>query len=362
MLVRIVGVNRYRDRHGKLRLYWRRKGAPSVALDPSLSPAELAVAVAKLEERYIKPRAKAGTLRLLIADYKANSNHWRNLRPRTRKDYERVFTWLGAAVDVPVVSIEPADIAATRDKARDQHEPKFANQVVTTLKMVLRHGMEYGHIATNPALNLSKATGGNSRKNRPLAPEEAVAVLDEAPAGFLPVVALALYGGIRQGDLAALPRLCRRDDWIGFEQSKTRRWHLAPVVPDLAAILDAMPKPAAGAPIPTTLLTSSRGEPWTVEGIKSAWDRLRTKLVKAGRLDPDATFHGLRHTGATWLEEAGYEEGQTKHFLGHGPRTVSGHYGQSADRRKLVMDMGLVIQQRIRDARGNVVRIGNRGA
>lgn len=103
MLVRIVGVNRYKDRHGKVRVYWRRKGAPGIALDPALRGAALAAAVARLEEKYLAPKAKAGTLRLLIGDYKANSNHWRRLRPRTRQDYERVFSWLGDAVDAPVV-------------------------------------------------------------------------------------------------------------------------------------------------------------------------------------------------------------------------------------------------------------------
>lgn len=359
MRVRIVGINRYKDRHGKVRMYWRRKGAPGIALDPELSGTALAAEVDRLEKKYLKPAAKAGTLRLLVTDYKLHSNHWRTLRPRTRKDYERVFTWLGDALDVALINITAPEMAKLRDKARDQHEPKFANQVVTTLKMVFRYGVERGSMSANPALGLGKATGGRSRNNRPLAPAEAESLLAASPVAFLPVLALALYCGIRQGDIAALPRTCRRGDWIGFEQQKTRRWHLAPVTPALAAILDRLPQPAEGEPIPATLLVNSDGEKWGEEGIKSAWDRLRGKLVKAGKMQPGATFHGLRHTGATWLEEAGYEEGQTKHFLGHGPRTVSGHYGQTAERRKLVMDMGLVIEEAIRSARGNVVRIGN---
>ena len=355
MHLRIVGIKRYRDRHGRLRVYWRRKGAPAVALDPTLSDAQLAEEVARLERQHVKPAARAGTLRLLIADYKTHSNHWRRLRARTRKDYERVFAWLGAAVDVPLVSITAPSIARVRDKARDKHEPKFANQVVTSLKMVFRYGIEQGTVAgDNPAAGLEKATGGRKRPNRPATPDEAVQLLLAAPRPFLPVLALGLYCGIREGDIAALPRNCVEGDWIGFEQGKTRRWHFAYMGEDLRRILaDMVPHDA------TTLLASSRGTPWTTEGIKSAMKRLTDQLERAGRIAPRITFHGLRHTGATWLEEAGYEEGQTKHFLGHGPRTVSGRDGQSANRKKLVGEMGRTIENVIRKAQGNVVRIGN---
>lgn len=357
MRVRVVGINRYRDRHGKERMYWRRKGAPAVALDPSLTGTALAAEVDRLEKLHLAPKARAGTLRLLVVEYKENSNHWRKLRPRTRLDYERVFRWLGEAIDEPLDAFTAPVCAGLRDKARDQHEPKFANQVVTTLGKVFRFGMEHGALSSNPATGLEKATGGRKRPNRPLAPWEALNVLHEAPVAFLPVVALAIFCGVREGDTAAIPRNAVKDDWMGFEQGKTRRWHLAYVGRELRAILSKMPVHNA-----TTLLVSSKGTPWTVEGVKSAWERLRDRLEMEGKLEPGATFHGLRHTGPTWMEEEGYDETQTKHFLGHGPKTVSGHYGQTASRKKLVTELSLVIERRLSEARGNVVQIGNRNA
>jgi len=102
---------------------------------------------------------------------------------------------------------------------------------------------------------------------------------------------------------------------------------------------------------------SSKGLPWSLEGFKTAWDRHKSKLVAKGLIRPGLTFHGLRHTGATILEENGYEEGQTKHFLGHGPKTVSGHYGKSASRRKIVEEMSLVIEAEYARARGNLLSL-----
>lgn len=356
MRVRVVGVKRYRDRHGKWRAYYRRKGAPSVAIDPDLKGTALAAEVHRLDQLYLAPKAKTGTLRSLIGEYKAQSNHWRGLRPRTRDDYERVFKWLGKGADAALVDITAPEVARVRDVARDAHEPKFANQVVTTLKKVLAYGKERGIVPENAAAGLEKATGGRKRPNRPLEPWEVVNLFKEAPKEFLPVLALAIYGGVRRGDLAAFPK--PRDgktDWLGFVQGKTKRPHEVALVPDLREVLADIPEHEA-----TTLLVSSKLTPWSEEGIDTAWDRLRGRLLARGMIGAGARFHGMRHTGATWLEEAGYEEAQTKHFLGHGPRTVSGHYGQSANRRKLVWDMALVIQNVIREARGNVVRIGNR--
>jgi integrase len=354
MRVRIVGIKRFVDHTGKLRLYYRRKGAPSVSIDPTLSGAALVAKVAELDRRHLSPSAKGGTLRHLVGDYKAKSNHWRVLRTRTRKDYERVFAWLGAALDAPLTAITSPAMAATRDKARDQHEPKFANQVVTSLKMVFRHGVEHGMMRENPCLGLSKATGGNKRENRPCAAWEAAALLHHAPANLLPGIALGLYCGIREGDVTALPANAVIGDWIEFRQGTPGRAHAAPLTGDLRAILSQIPAHDA-----TTLLISSTGRPWTLEGFKTAWGRYRDKLVEAELIRPGVTFHGLRHTGATILAEMGYEEAQIRHFLGHGPRTISGHYAKSAKRRALVWEMGETVARVIREARGNVVRLGN---
>jgi integrase len=373
VMVRVVGVKRYKDRHGTPRAYWRRKGVPAVAIDPDLEGAELAALIAKLEKTHLGPvKAKAGTLRLLVGDYREKSDHWRSLRPRTRKDYERVFTWLGGALDVALVEFTPAEMAQLRDKARDLHGAKFANQVLTTLKFVFRHGVEQGDLRTNPVLGLGRATAAavdadgveivtaSGTGNRPCTPAEAVTILDHAPPKLQTAIAIALYASLREGDTVALLRSARAGDWLTALQSKTRRAG-KPARPvtiyvgdDFGAYLDAAPKTPA-----VTICTKEDGTPWTLEGFKTAWGRYRDDLLKRELIGAGVTFHGLRHTAPTILEDAGFDESQTKHQLGHGPKTVSGHYGMTAERRKLLKDMALCVEQVLRDARGNVVGIGN---
>ncbi len=357
MLVKVVGINRYTDRLGKERMYWRRKGAPAIALDPSLSGAALSAEVAKLEAKYLEPKAKAGTLRQLIVDYKSKSNHWRSLRDRTKKDYERAFKWLGTAIDASLAEISSVDIAETRDRARDEHEPKFANQVVTTLKKVLQHGKEYGYVKENVAEGISKATGGKTRDNRPCTPEEALALIDEAPKHLRPAVAIAIYTGLRLGDVAILSKSADKGDFLETLQGKTRKLVVLGVCEDLRWIVDGIPKNDS-----VTICVKEDGEPWAYEGLKTAFQRHRDSLLKRGLIRPGVTFHGLRHTTATILEENGFDDRDTQHQLGHGPKTVSGLYGMSADRKKLLRDMATTIQEVLRNARGNVVRFENRNA
>lgn len=361
VVVRIMGVKTYTV-NGKTYRYWRRKGAPAVKIDPTLEGAALAAEVARLEKKHLEPKAKAGTLRLLITEYKTHSDHWRDLRARTRKDYERVYSWLGGAIDEPLVHFDAPTVAALRNKARDEHEPKFANQVVTTLKMAFAYGFEQGMIDENPAKDIGKATGGNKRENRPCTPREAVTLIDAAPVALRAPIAIALYTGLRLGDVHALSKSADKGEWLETIQGKSRKAAEAGkmvrlhICPDLRWILDGIGKNDA-----TSLCVKDDGTPWAYEGLKTVFQRHRDALEKAGRIRPGVTFHGLRHTVATILEEAGFDELEYRHQMGHGPKTISGHYAMTAERRDLLKKMALTIEEAYRIARGNVVPMERKG-
>lgn len=373
MRVKVVGVKRYRDRLGVERLYWRRKGCPAVALDPALTGTALAAKVAELEKKHLAPVARVGTLRALVARYKARSNHWRGLRPRTRKDYERVFKWLAPSLDDALTSFESPDVAEIRDLARDQHEPKFANLVVTVLKMLFRFGIEDGTMRGNPAEGLEPAKpdaaaaeaaeGGRatSRANRPLEPWEAANVLAFAPPQLLIPIALGLYCCLREGDVAACLRTAVAGEWLTTLQGKSRR-ATRPAKPVTTYLtLEARQILSRRQPSDAvTLCVKLDGTPWSLEGLKTMWGRYRDDLEKRRLIAPGVTFHGLRHTGPTILEDMGYDEAQTRHLLGHGPRSVSGHYGMTAERRELLKRMAIDVAKTIAAARSNVVGIANK--
>lgn len=350
-IVRIRYVQEYQV-NGTWYRYYRRKGAPKVPLALDLSPEELFSEVERLNRLHFKPVPRAGTLRLLVQEYKANSNHYRELRERTRKDYERVFGWLGDALDAPLVDITTPEVAKVRDKARDQHEPKFANQVVTVIKKVFTYGVEYGIADRNPAEGVSRATGGKKRQNRPWTPQEAATALESAPVGIRKGIALAVMCGLREGDVVSISRTADKGDWLEHVQGKTRRPVLLYVTATLRRILDAEPHSNG-----VTLIAKDDGNPWRQEGFKTAFYRYRDRLVGSGLIRAGLTFHGLRHTAATILAEAGYDETEYRHLLGHGPRTVSAHYAATAERKKLLIGMAETIESALIEGRGNTAAL-----
>lgn len=364
MRVRIVGIKEYTVK-GKRYRYWRRKGCPKVRIDPALKGAALAAEIDRLEKKHLSPVARAGTLRSLVTKFEKESQHYKGLSQRTMRDYTRVFKWLEPALDIALVDFTTPEIVSLRNEATEQHEPKFANLVVAVLRHVFKFGKQTGDTKNNPAEDVEKAVGGNLRPNRPCTPQEAVALLAASPVGLKPVIGIALYTGLRLGDIAALTKSSIKGDWLELVQSKTRRSGKPGKVlrvficEDLKWILEGIPY---SKDVETSsLLVKENGRPWKYEGIKTAFQRLRDGLEKPlegePRIGQGVTFHGLRHTVGTILDEAGFDEWEVGHQLGHGAKSVTGKTYMSAEREGLLKSMALTVEDAYRNARGNVVKM-----
>ena len=73
-------------------------------------------------------------------------------------------------------------------------------------------------------------------------------------------------------------------------KSRGRREAIIPIYDALRTVLDRIAKRS------TTLLTNSRGRPWTPDGFGSSFN---TAKHDAGIVDKDLHFHDLRGTAAT---------------------------------------------------------------
>ncbi|MBI4046094.1 MAG: tyrosine-type recombinase/integrase [Devosia nanyangense] len=365
----MTGIKEYTDRHGKRRRYYRRKGAPSVAISMDLKGAALAAEIARLDALYKPMAPRAGTLRLLVAEYKAKAEHWKGLRDRTQKDYERVFDKLEPVMDHALTRFSAPIVVAIRDKARDTHGFKFANQTVVTLKTVFSFGLQYGHMKSNPAGDVPPAARPTELPdaNRPWLPAEAVALTTLLPIHIGAPTAIAAYLGVRQGDILKMPRTALAERLLAFTTSKTRRALELPVCDDLRAILTAYQVWRASlfadgkrSDSATTLFVNSRGRPWTEDGFKTSFMKARDDLLVKKAIGVGITFHGARHGVATILAEAGYEEGKVKHLLGHGSETITEHYSRRAKRRQMLKEMADAIQAAMRNKGENVIELGQK--
>jgi len=98
-IVRIKGIKRFRDRHGKWRCYHRKTGLPIKAQFGSGDFFEELARLDGLARQTAEPRS--GTLGMLLTQYRASSE-FKSLAPRTRTDYQRVLDYLKPIADTPL--------------------------------------------------------------------------------------------------------------------------------------------------------------------------------------------------------------------------------------------------------------------
>lgn len=123
---------------------------------------------------------------------------------------------------------------------------------------------------------------------------------------------LALWTGQRQGDLLALSWTQVRDGWLNLRQGKTKARVDIPISPTLAAILEGIPKRAV------TILTNSRGLPWTEDGFRTSWG----KASKSAGIS-NLHFHDLRGTAVVNLADAGCSVPEIASITGHTLKSVN---------------------------------------
>jgi integrase len=128
-------------------------------------------------------------------------------------------------------------------------------------------------------------------------------------------VDLAAHTGLRLGDLLRLSWSHVGDDAIRVTtgKSKHRRTAVIPLYDALRGLLARIPRRA------TTVLTSTKARPWTVNGFGTAFDRAKNA---AGLRERDLHFHDLRGTAATRFYIAGIEARVITEIMGWEERQV----------------------------------------
>jgi integrase len=324
--VRIRGIKVYRSR-GKLYAYHRATGARFRS--PPGTP-EFFAELAAIEAKTSKAKEKPGTWGGLVFAYKSSPHFQGELKPRTKRDYNRVFDWLSALSDMPLAKITRPFIHSLRDKVHVQRKRRFANYVLAVVSAVFSFGIEHGLAHENPVSRVKKIRRPKElpRANRPWTNEEWKAVTESVPKHMLAPIMLCGLLGWREGEAISAPRTAYNEKT--GELVRTSAKSGMPVKTgtpkQVAAALEALFPHAA-----TTLLVSSTGRPWTLNGFRSSFFRLIGKLEEKGQVGPDLTCHGLRHFRATRLREAGFDKQTIADFLGQETTGMAGYYSRDAD-------------------------------
>jgi len=339
VIIRVSGVKRVKAK-GRV-YYYHRKSGQRIEADPGT--AEFAAEVARLDLAHQDGKTDAipGTWGWLVERYRAGPE-WRDgLADRTKKDYQAVLDYLAdpkgdggrGMRDVMLDSITPPDLIKMRDKAHERRGRRMADYCIAVISLVWNWGHPRGHVpASNPADGIPKLKRPRGARvvNRPWADNEVAAMLTAAPPQIAAAVALAAYTGLREGDVLKLPKSARREGCIVWRTSKTDAEVWIPEHRDLTPILDALPPADA-----VQLITNTRGRPWTESGFRASFFKLVRKLKDAGKVGEGLTFHGLRHTVATNLADAGADTRTIMAMTTHKTEAQVARYTDRADRKRL---------------------------
>lgn len=327
--LRLAYIHRFRDRHGKERIYFRRPGFPRVALPGRPGSAEFmaayqaALSGQEAEGATAAPigasRTIPGSVSDLIVRY-YQSAEYQQLAPSTKATYRNLIEVVrGRAGDLPVRTMSRDFVR--RYMAEKTDAPAAANARLKTLRVLLRFAIETGMRADDPTAGVrklrSKSEGFTSWSD-----DDIRAFREAWKPGTRQHLALSLllYTGQRRSDVVRMGRQHIRGNAIEIRQQKTGERLTVPIHPALRSALDACPSEHL------TLLTTQGGKPFTFAGFGNWF----ADAVKAAGLS-GLSAHGLRKAAARTLAEAGCTAHQIAAITGHRTLREVERYTRAAD-------------------------------
>lgn len=351
------------DRHGNVRIYFRRRGQPKVRLSAAPGTPEFDIEYLIAFNRE-PPASKEtlhaadtkGTLRWLCHQYFGSATY-QELGAETRKARRKILEAICArAGDVQVTAWEPRHVARLRDAKAVS--PAAANEIVKSLRQLFAWASspEYGHMFGNPAAKVPYLGSRNPDGWRAWTETDVAKFTAAYPIGTKERLAidLLLFTGVRRSDVIRLGPQMERDGHLIFTEMKGRarikKTHRLPVLPALRESVDAS---STG---PLAYLTDSFGNPWHRPKSFSQWFE---RACRAAGIDKGLSAHGLRKLGAQLCVERGATEHQLMALFGWETPKQAAHYTRKANRERLEAEAAVFLQNNVSHLRPKTSKVGH---
>lgn len=326
-------VQRYRDRHGRLRHYYRRPGVKRTPLPGEVGSAEFMAAYAdaaglKVEGGAGQGRSRPQTINALIAAYYASAAFKKKLQPGTQHAYRlQLDKFREAHGDKSAIRIEPRHLNAIFEKLAGE-APAQTSNLRKRLNAVFRLAVRMGWRSDNPVRETDKIAY-DVEGHTPWTEDDIAQFRKYWGEGSKPVRALTvlLTTGCRRSDAHVMGRQHVKDGNVRVKQAKGGAWVIIPAHKDLIALVDDMPADQM------TFILTEYGKPFTRGGFTN-WFGERATLAGLDGLTP----HGLRKAVGRRLAEAGCSEKQIAAVLGHTDPNTAKIYTKDADQARLASD------------------------
>lgn len=341
--IEIAYVKAYKDRHGRMRYYYRRKGLSTVALPGQPGTAEFMAAYQLADARAPRPagqiaadkaaaRIQPRSVTALILEY-YRSAEFLQLADSTRRAYRgQLDRFRKAHGDKGALGVQTHHLESIFLDMADT--PEAAVNLRKRLRRVFRLAVRLNWRHDNPVV----ATEIARKRDRGIKgwSEDQIAQFEQAwKSGTRERLALALclYTGQRRSDVVTMGRQHVKDGRISVAQQKTAARLTIRLHTKLSAEIAAHDAAYPGARDHLTYLTTQHGAAFSVEGFGN-W--FRDACAQAGLKGKSP--HGLRKSAGRRLAEAGCTEKQIAAILGHKSLNEVARYTREANQTHLADD------------------------
>lgn len=339
-------VDQFRDRHGRLRTYYRAGKGQRVALpnDPTSDAFHEAYQAACAGRAPAKRPGRQtpadGTIAALVVSY-LKSPEYVELRATTKKSYATPIETIRTKHGHRTVAGLTADRIKTAFLDPYAGRPGARLHMLKTLRILIRHAIGKRWLTHDPSVSIKRP---KTKEVRSWTDAEIAAFEARWPAGTKQRLAFALhlFTGQRRSDVHRMTWADVNGSTIRVVQQKTGAKLTIALHSDLRAILAEAPRQHV------TILNTAFGRPFTVNGY-GGW--LRDAITAAG-LPLEVRPHGLRKAAGRRLANAGCSAHEIMAVLGHKTLAEAERYTREADQARLAASGVIKLEG----------RIGNRGS
>lgn len=226
---------------------------------------------------------------------------------KTRNEYRKHLRLIEDRFgDLPVAAITRRVIHTYKQQFADR--PHQGNAILRTMRIVFGFAHDLGWIEQNPAAKPRQFTV--RPRDQVWSPDDECRFIRAAHQLELPSMALALALGIytaqREGDIIRMPWATYDGEWIRLRQRKTGKLIDIPVLTQLRAALEAVPRRG------TIILTTETGRPY-----REDWFRHRFAQVMEAAGLTGLQFRDLRRTAVVRMGEQDIHERDIAAITGH---------------------------------------------
>lgn len=314
----LAGVHRVRKTlsNGWRAEYWYAwRGGPSILVAKGANAAALKREIMRLGpqaaaqlSKLKHPKKPEGLLSGLIYAYQA-SPEFAKKAPRTQSDLKKHLAAIKDHFgDMETKALEAPDVAEDILEWRDTFadRPRTADHYMSAFDGLLAWGRKRNKTKANPIPEWERLYSVD-RSEIVWEPAELVALCAAGSPALSRAVRVAVYSGLRLGDLLALSWFEVQENHIYTVTRKRKRGALIPITPELREVLEECARAGRSGKV----LTDATGQGWHASTLAKHFRIARAKAKVSGK-----RWHDFRGTFITHAAKCGFHPHEIAGFVG----------------------------------------------